>query len=180
MGRHRRRNSCSAPAALCSMRVGTLSRMRMLLQQGGSVRPLSGARLAEQRAPHPLFSTSWYLGNEDVLAAQWSHCALSDGWLARRSFPHPLFDVGWYLSQNPDVAVSGVEPLTHYLRRGWREARAPHPLFDVTRYLLRYQMSPQPAATLGPLSQDRLARRTRPTPSFSGLVQEPKSGRDIS
>ncbi|MBU9411744.1 class I SAM-dependent methyltransferase [Burkholderia multivorans] len=48
------------------------------------------------------------------------------------------FDRDWYLAQNPDVALQGIDPLQHYLTRGWRERRSPHPLFDVDWYLEQY------------------------------------------
>jgi glycosyltransferase involved in cell wall biosynthesis len=48
-----------------------------------------------------------------------------------------LFDREWYLQRNPDVAVSGVDPLTHYIRKGAAEGRDPHPLFDSDWYLQR-------------------------------------------
>ena len=35
------------------------------------------------------------------------------------------FDNDFYLSMNPDIALSGVNPLVHYLHHGWREGRQP-------------------------------------------------------
>lgn len=35
------------------------------------------------------------------------------------------FDAGWYLAQYPDVAASGMDPWTHYLRHGQAEGRLP-------------------------------------------------------
>lgn len=52
-----------------------------------------------------------------------------------RYSPQVLFDRDWYLQQNPDVAVSGRNPLTHYLDYGWKERRDPHPVFDTDWYL---------------------------------------------
>ena len=49
--------------------------------------------------------------------------------------PHPLFCGDWYISRRPDLAVSGVNPLAHYLSHGWREGVSPHPLFDTDYYL---------------------------------------------
>jgi GT2 family glycosyltransferase/glycosyltransferase involved in cell wall biosynthesis len=46
-----------------------------------------------------------------------------------------LFDTHWYLAQNPDVAITGVDPLVHYLRHGAAEGRDPNPLFDRDWYL---------------------------------------------
>jgi len=48
-----------------------------------------------------------------------------------------LFDREWYLQRNPDVAASGLNPLTHYISKGAAEGRDPHPLFDSEWYLQR-------------------------------------------
>ena len=45
-----------------------------------------------------------------------------------------IFDPDWYSHANPDVAGAGVDPLSHYLSCGWREARAPNPYFDDGHY----------------------------------------------
>ncbi|MFM0381933.1 glycosyltransferase [Paraburkholderia dipogonis] len=49
-----------------------------------------------------------------------------------------LFAPQWYLDHNPDVAKAGIDGLTHYLTRGWREGRNPGPEFDGAYYLARY------------------------------------------
>jgi GT2 family glycosyltransferase/ubiquinone/menaquinone biosynthesis C-methylase UbiE len=54
---------------------------------------------------------------------------------ARAIDPHPLFAAAQYLANNYDVAVSGMAPLEHYVRHGWREGRNPHPLFANDWYL---------------------------------------------
>jgi GT2 family glycosyltransferase len=46
-----------------------------------------------------------------------------------------LFQHEWYRSHYPDIAESGIEPLTHYITEGFSEGRMPNPLFD-TRYYL--------------------------------------------
>lgn len=51
--------------------------------------------------------------------------------------PHPLFDAKHYLDRYPDVRASGVSPLRHYLRHGWREGRDPHAFFANDWYLYR-------------------------------------------
>lgn len=45
-----------------------------------------------------------------------------------------LFDRAWYLAEYPDVAVSGMDPLVHYLSFGARLLRNPGPGFDTRRY----------------------------------------------
>ena len=46
-----------------------------------------------------------------------------------------LFDAQWYLRTYPDVARAGVDPLAHYLNRGWQEGRDPGPEFATSAYL---------------------------------------------
>lgn len=48
-----------------------------------------------------------------------------------------LFDSAWYLAMNEDVAVSGMEPATHYLLYGGSEGRDPGPNFSSSEYLAR-------------------------------------------
>lgn len=45
-----------------------------------------------------------------------------------------LFDEGWYLAAYPDVASSGLDPVTHYLRVGAVRGYNPGPLFDTQFY----------------------------------------------
>lgn len=51
----------------------------------------------------------------------------------------PLFDATWYLQQYPDVAVSGTDAATHYLRFGGFEGRNPSEHFDSAWYLEQNQ-----------------------------------------
>jgi glycosyltransferase involved in cell wall biosynthesis len=60
-----------------------------------------------------------------------------------------LFDKDWYLEQNPDVADSGINPITHYLCWGAAEGRDPNPLFDSDWYLK--QNPDVAAAAINPL-----------------------------
>jgi hypothetical protein len=48
-----------------------------------------------------------------------------------------LFDAAWYLRQNPDVRESGLDPLVHFCRYGWREGRRPNAYFNPIWYLDR-------------------------------------------
>ncbi len=45
-----------------------------------------------------------------------------------------LFDPAWYLRNNPDVAASGSDPLTHFVNHGSLELRSPGPHFDSVAY----------------------------------------------
>jgi len=49
-----------------------------------------------------------------------------------------LFDWQWYLKQNLSVKLSGQDPLTHYLTKGWKQGLAPSPDFDVAFYRKKY------------------------------------------
>lgn len=46
-----------------------------------------------------------------------------------------LFDTEWYISQYPDVALSDIDPLLHYVRFGYKENRNPTPWFQTKFYL---------------------------------------------
>jgi hypothetical protein len=50
-----------------------------------------------------------------------------------------LFDKDYYLKTNPDVEVSGIDPVEHYVSFGWKEGRNPGPDFDTRFYLVLYQ-----------------------------------------
>ncbi len=46
-----------------------------------------------------------------------------------------LFDAVWYWKRYPEVAESGLLPVEHYLRIGWREEKDPSPRFSTFYYL---------------------------------------------
>src|SRR5262245_36135584 len=41
-----------------------------------------------------------------------------------------FFDAGWYAARYPDLAATGLDPLSHYLRVGFAEGQDPGPLLD--------------------------------------------------
>lgn len=47
-------------------------------------------------------------------------------------------DAAFYLSFNPDVDDSGMSPVLHYCRFGWKEGRDPLPTFSTNFYLNQY------------------------------------------
>lgn len=49
-----------------------------------------------------------------------------------------LFDASEYLRLHPDVAASGIDPLTHYVRHGAAEGRVPGGAFDAKYYMDTY------------------------------------------
>jgi hypothetical protein len=50
-----------------------------------------------------------------------------------------FFDTNYYLSNYPDVRQSGINPLWHFVRFGWKEGRNPSESFNTNFYLDRYQ-----------------------------------------
>ncbi len=46
-----------------------------------------------------------------------------------------LFDPIYYLKENSDVRLADVDPLMHFVKRGWRENRNPSSYFDINYYL---------------------------------------------
>ena len=93
-------------------------------------------------APDPLVNAAFYdaqLGATLIPAGAAGQSQAADsfntyGWQHGLN-PVSLFDVGYYLSHNPDVAASGMNPLTHYEAFGWHEGRAPSLVFNGASYL---------------------------------------------
>ena len=74
--------------------------------------------------PHPLFDPAWY-GTQTSSAAGRRDPLLHYLRVGsqRGLRPNPFFDPAFYACANPDVALDGFEPFTHYAARGWRERR---------------------------------------------------------
>ncbi|MCP3476610.1 glycosyltransferase [Bradyrhizobium sp. CCGUVB1N3] len=47
-----------------------------------------------------------------------------------------LFSSEWYVFKNKDVAGAGIDPLSHFNGKGYRENRTPNPIFDLKFYKL--------------------------------------------
>ncbi|MBR2839136.1 MAG: hypothetical protein IKE55_10160 [Kiritimatiellae bacterium] len=79
----------------------------------------------------------------------------------------PLFSREWYLQKNPDVAKAHVDPVWHYLHRGWKRDWDPGPEFCGRAYLRRYPDAAE--AGIAPLLHfercGRLEGRALPTSS---------------
>lgn len=54
-----------------------------------------------------------------------------------------LFDADWYTGRYPDVAMTGLDPLDHYLRYGAVLDRPGSPFFDTGRYIRRHDPDPE-------------------------------------
>jgi len=108
-----------------------------------------------------------------------------------------LFDSDWYLATYPDVALSGMNPLVHYVTTGGYQGFDPSPLFDSDWYLATYPdvalwaVNPlvhfvttgySEANYPSPLSKSRnLPRAPMAFPSFIGPVPEfPQADRRVT
>ena len=93
-----------------------------------------------QYAPHPLFSTAYYLeSNADVAeSGQNAFVHWLQGGVKEGRSPHPLFDAKYYLKNNPVLANLGTNPLQHYLENGFATQSSPHLLFNAEYYIQRY------------------------------------------
>jgi ubiquinone/menaquinone biosynthesis C-methylase UbiE/glycosyltransferase involved in cell wall biosynthesis len=49
-----------------------------------------------------------------------------------------MFDKDYYITHYPDVKISRVNPIVHYLEHGWREFRDPSPGFSTRQYLINH------------------------------------------
>lgn len=112
----------------------------------------------EGRDPNPDFSTSYYLeANKDVAESDfhpfWHYLMLGreEGRAPRPPAHEPggdlfgspeeiadEFDAAFYRLTCPEVAESGVDPLTHYWTVGWKKGYDPNPSFSTSLYLLAY------------------------------------------
>lgn len=53
----------------------------------------------------------------------------------RKTLMTGMFDAEWYRNAYPDVALSGLDPVYHYLMFGVKEGRNPNPSFSTAHYL---------------------------------------------
>ncbi len=143
----------------------------------------------EGREPGPKFSGRLYLEqNPDVAASGMNPLAhfLRFGRLEGRVAPidpsckgafgqqlleSGLFDPNFYLTQYPDVAKTGIDPLSHYLSHGVVEGRMPNLYFDTAFYL--QQNTDVAASGVNPLLHyllDGFREGREPSPKFSGRL----------
>jgi glycosyltransferase involved in cell wall biosynthesis len=90
-----------------------------------------------------------------------------------------LFDEDWYLQEYPDVRAAGIDPLLHYVKYGWREARNPNILFNTEWYLEHYP--DVRAVELNPLIhyiRHGAGELRNTSPEFQpGIFQDPRTPR---
>ena len=89
----------------------------------------------EDRNPHPLFDTSFYLSQCPRPPSINALCDYLQHGEAQGRRPHPLFDPGYYSRRYPDVPQARMNSLLHYVLHGASERRTPHPLFQPDYYL---------------------------------------------
>lgn len=80
-----------------------------------------------------------------------------------------FFDAGWYAAQYPDVGLSGIDPLEHFLRIGGLIGRSPSVHFDTGFYLQQDQKVAR--SGVNPLLHYLLHGRK------AGMRPHPKAGR---
>jgi len=99
------------------------------------------------------------------------------------------FDSEWYRSRYPDVRLAGMDPLTHFLRKGAKEGREPGPDFSVVRYREKHpHLDAQKNALLDAVSHGRIVDGLSPPKipavftdaiELSGLEFEPVQDPEI-
>ena len=134
--------------------------------------------------PVPYFDPVWYRTQYSVPPGEL--CLLH--FLRRRHAgqvsPVPEFDAPFYTRENPDVAGAGMDPLEHYLVRGFSEGRAPCPGFDARRWkggglhpnpllgLLRWREQAK-LDSGAPNIAEEVRRNTRPNAGFEEVAGLP-------
>ena len=139
---------------------------------------------AAGRRPVAYFDPAWYRTEYGIAADQ--SCLAH--FLRRRHSgefsPVPEFDGAYYLRENADVASAGMDPMEHYLVRGFSEGRAPCPGFNPRRWpgaaldpnpllgLLRWRERARLDAN-APNTADEVRRSTRPNTGFEDVSPLP-------
>jgi hypothetical protein len=126
------------------------------------------AGAAQDRAPHPLFSTGWYRDSNPGLAASGltplGHFILRGE--AAGASPSPLFDPAWYRAQDPALHHRTTGLFLHFLQQGAVRGLSPHPAFDPAWYRAG---RPDMAADVNPLTHFFVLgaeEATSPSPFF--------------
>jgi len=128
----------------------------------------------EERNPHPVFSTRFYLlNNPDVRESGVNPLAhyILEGQKQHRK-PHELFDPKFYLENLPTPSQQAqLKPLEHFLNDGGVKGVPPHPLFDPAFYCSRYPDTV--AHKINPLAHylkiESFGHRLIPNKWFDGL-----------
>ncbi len=139
---------------------------------------------AAGRRPVPYFDPVWYRAQHAVPADE---LCLTHFLRHRQSgnfSPIAEFDSAHYLKNNEDVASAGMDPMEHYLVRGFSEGRSPSPGFDPRRWpgaaldpnpllgLLRWREQSRLDASV-PNIADEVRKNTRPNAGFEEVAPLP-------
>lgn len=103
-------------------------------------RAASGRRSWAYRPPQPELASAPAPVPAKAAAPEGPAQVPAETWAALKA----AFDERFYLLENPDVASSGADALTHFLEAGWRENRNPNPWFSVSDY---QELNPDVAAS---------------------------------
>ena len=123
---------------------------------------IEGGEAANAR-PVLHFDPAWYRSHHAVPVGELCLAHFLRHRLSGQVSPLAEFDAPFYLRTNPDIA--GMDPMEHYLVRGYLEGRAPCPGFDARRWQ-GANMDPNPL--LGLL---RWRERSREIPSIADEVR---------
>lgn len=98
----------------------------------GEAKPASSEDLADTKSENNSASIKKIISNEKNPKNELKE---NINLVAASSF----FDKGWYLSEYRDVALKGIDPVSHYVRNGRWEGRNPGPLFNTKWYMAEYR-----------------------------------------
>ena len=130
------------------------------------------------------FDPVWYRANHSFPAGELCLAHFLRHRLSGTVSPIAEFDAAFYLKTNLDVAEAGLDPMEHYLVRGFSEGRAPCPGFDPRRWngsgldpnpllgLLRWREQARLDRS-APNIADEVRRNTRPHPEFEEVATRP-------
>ena len=115
-------------------------------REGRTVSPSDAAEAfltGKTRAGHePVWTSAPAAAADPILSAQnaASEAGLDEAALyqSHRALLQGEFDVDYYLAANADIGLADIDPLDHFLRTGWLEARDPNVRFSVKDYLETY------------------------------------------
>lgn len=87
-----------------------------------------------------------------------------------------LFDAHAYLRDNPEIAGSGLSPLEHFCRQGWRELRDPSPGLNLWWYWIKHLggdvAAPNPALHYAAVGQALGLDPAAPDSGFASMAEK--------
>lgn len=107
---------------------------------GQSLRPIANSSVGATRVPPIAKNHSLEIVDHKEKKVSCNNSALSDLELITKS---KGFDANYYLAHYPEVQVSGLSPLEHFLQMGWRKGHQPNAGFNVKAYIASHpELSP--------------------------------------